>query len=635
MKVFKCAALTAVVVANNATAPVLGRQNFEGDVVLEAVPKTAAQVEQVRELEERYQLDFWFPPDARRIQANEHFQVRVVAEEKYDIIRELLDTNMVFRILHNNLDQMVAESIHKTQVDVQFSASSMGNGFVDRTDDIHNYDYFVYHTQPEIDNWANQMADTFDQIVTKVNYGKSYENRDLYALVIKEQQGRDNVPKVMIDCGVHAREWISHSVCQYFVGQLVNPNSPFAALRDGVEWHVIPNVNPDGYAFSWTKGGRFWRKNRNPNTDPATQAAQRENGANNAMCGISRGVGVDLNRNYDIMWTNKNMVGADKWCSSDSYRGASAFSEPESRAHADYILDHSFQAYLTMHSYAEVLLFPYTFSSRAPRPHNYAELMDLGGEIVKRIGGHWRFGQGRDIFYPAAGGSDDWAHMKAQIPISYTFELRDSGIYGFMLPERMIQKSVEEATRGVSAVRDHLIKKFNVEVSSTDSAASSAEAVASLKTHCDVNPEDFYGSGDYECSMKTGKCKMTCEKGGTPSHKFVKCKKVPRSSQFGWSPKSAKAVKCMPAINIEDAPAHFAAGLERLDLELDEERMSAFKMVNCKVIKKKLDCSIQCNSAVNCGKKCSMKAPMVRAKSGDMNLKKTVAVKALALIDKC
>ena len=42
-------------------------------------------------------------------------KVRVVAEEKYDIIRELLDTNMVFRILHNNLDQMVAESIHKVK----------------------------------------------------------------------------------------------------------------------------------------------------------------------------------------------------------------------------------------------------------------------------------------------------------------------------------------------------------------------------------------------------------------------------------------------------------------------------------------------------------------------------------------
>ena len=28
---------------------------------------------------ERYQLDFWFPPDARRIQANEHFQGRIFA----------------------------------------------------------------------------------------------------------------------------------------------------------------------------------------------------------------------------------------------------------------------------------------------------------------------------------------------------------------------------------------------------------------------------------------------------------------------------------------------------------------------------------------------------------------------------
>lgn len=41
------------------------------------------------------------------------YKVRVVAEEKYDIIRELLDSNMAFRILHNNLDEMVAESIHK------------------------------------------------------------------------------------------------------------------------------------------------------------------------------------------------------------------------------------------------------------------------------------------------------------------------------------------------------------------------------------------------------------------------------------------------------------------------------------------------------------------------------------------
>ena len=92
------------------------------------------------------------------------------------------------------------------------------------------------------------------------------------------------------------------------------------------------------------------------------------------------------------------MVGAQKWCSSDSYRGASAFSEPESRGHAEYIQKYNFQAYLTMHSYAEVLLFPYTFSSRAPRPHNYHELMQLGKEIVDRINANWRYGQVINFF---------------------------------------------------------------------------------------------------------------------------------------------------------------------------------------------------------------------------------------------
>ena len=47
-----------------------------------------------------------------------HFKVRVSAKDKYLVIRDLLDTNMMFRILHNNLDQMVAESIHKVSKDI-------------------------------------------------------------------------------------------------------------------------------------------------------------------------------------------------------------------------------------------------------------------------------------------------------------------------------------------------------------------------------------------------------------------------------------------------------------------------------------------------------------------------------------
>ena len=240
------------------------------------------------------------------------------------------------------------------------------------------------------------------------------------------------------------------------------------------------------------------------------------------------------------MWTNNDMIGASKWCNSDSYRGAHAFSEPEAKGHADYISEGKFDAYLTMHSYAQVVLFPYTFSSRAPRPHNYQELMGLGEKIVDKIGANWRFGQGRDIFYPAAGGSDDWAHMKARIPISFTFELRDDGYYGFMLPERMIQKAVEEATRGVSAVYDHLVEKFNVSVekpAASEEADKEVVVKKELVTNCPTNPEENIGDFDFSCRMKTGKCTYSCN--GTPTHKFVKCKKNKARQTYAWWPSNS------------------------------------------------------------------------------------------------
>ena len=104
---------------------------------------------------------------------------------------------------------------------------------------------------------------------------------------------------------------------------------------------------------------------------------------------------MDLNRNYNAQWElGDPMIGASKWCKDQSYQGASEFSEPESQAHSDYILSIKPKAYLTIHSYAQVVLFPYTWTRDAKRPHNYAELIELSTEITKRIGGNWRHGQG-------------------------------------------------------------------------------------------------------------------------------------------------------------------------------------------------------------------------------------------------
>ena len=80
-----------------------------------------------------------------------------------------------------------------------------------------------------------------------------------------------------------------------------------------------------------------------------------------------------------------------------------------------------------------------------------------------------RKGEGAEIFGLAAGGSDDWAHMSG-IPISFTIELRDTGSFGFLLPESQIKPTCEENMKGVEAVFDH-VKPLN----SCDDAACSGD----------------------------------------------------------------------------------------------------------------------------------------------------------------
>ena len=123
--------------------------------------------------------------------------------------------------------------------------------------------------------------------------------------------------------------------------------------------------------------------------------AQRKNGHNSAGCGSGNGIGVDLNRNYDAMWVASDaMIGASNSCQHFTYKGIAPQSEPESKAHSDYILNIKPKAYLTIHAFARVVLFPYTYARNAARPHNYEELMTVSAEIIKRIGPGWKFGQG-------------------------------------------------------------------------------------------------------------------------------------------------------------------------------------------------------------------------------------------------
>lgn len=58
-----------------------------------------------------------------------------------------------------------------------------------------------------------------------------------------------------------------------------------------------------------------------------------------------------------------------------------------------------------------------------------------------------------------SGSSRDWAR-DIGIPFSYTFELRDNGTYGFVLPEAQIQATCEESMAAVLSVLDDVYEKY-------------------------------------------------------------------------------------------------------------------------------------------------------------------------------
>lgn len=85
---------------------------------------------------------------------------------------------------------------------------------------------------------------------------------------------------------------------------------------------------------------RLWRKTRRPS-------------ANSPSC-----IGADPNRNFAYQWGGE---GASSNPCSETYRGDSPFSEPETKALSDFLtsIKSLLKAYFAVHSYGQYWLYPW------------------------------------------------------------------------------------------------------------------------------------------------------------------------------------------------------------------------------------------------------------------------------------
>lgn len=150
-----------------------------------------------------------------------------------------------------------------------------------------------------------------------------------------------------------------------------------------------------------------------------------------------------------------------------TYPGPSPNSEPETKALADFMTQFKYKLklYVSMHSYASFLLYPYSFDFvYISNWKQHQELCKIYVDTLNRITKFepYTFGHSASEFYLANGVSDDHVISEAQAKMSIVVELPGGGTRGFDFPEEDIEDLVKETFEGLKAFGVYVSEKFYI-----------------------------------------------------------------------------------------------------------------------------------------------------------------------------
>ena len=320
------------------------------------------------------------------------------------------------------------------------------------------------------------MQSMFPTHVRLVNLGSSYEGRDILAFRVGvHPQNSDKPPEsrktILVSGGAHAREWISVSAVNYAAYSMITSygqSREMTKLMEEFDWVFIPTLNPDGYAYSW-EVDRLWRKN-----------------SQETVLRFCRG--LDIDRSFGFEWDGERTKGNP--CS-ESFAGDAPFQATEALRLADWVKNETrnnnvdFIGYLDLHSYSQLVLYPYSYSciKTPPTLENLEEvalglskaMKSVSGEVYgvtsacegsvvddkdKDIGRTRRFWTRIES---SGGTALDWMYHEANIRYSYQIKLRDTGTYGFLLPKKYIVPTGEEIAGALKFFGKYLLSNKGVE----------------------------------------------------------------------------------------------------------------------------------------------------------------------------
>ena len=211
----------------------------------------------------------------------------------------------------------------------------------------------MYRSVAQLDSLSNLLATWFPSYFVRFPLPEpSVQGRAVYALRLRAGGGGER-RGVMVVGGTHSRElmnpdaiielavdlFISHATgSDVTYGNRTWSATDIKLILETLDLWLVPCMNPDGREYVMNID-TLWRKNRRDN--PGTECD-----------------GVDLNRNFDVLWGVTQGQTSCAQCS-DVYCGPEAFSEPETRNIRSVLDTRQVNCFVDVHSYSELVLWPW------------------------------------------------------------------------------------------------------------------------------------------------------------------------------------------------------------------------------------------------------------------------------------
>ncbi|XP_022796978.1 carboxypeptidase B-like [Stylophora pistillata] len=301
-----------------------------------------------------------------------------------------------------------------------------------------------YHTLEEINQKLQEIDNTYENAFL-FSIGKSYQNRDTKGIKFTGAFKADK-PVIYIQCLVHAREWVSGTVCMYIADMLAQSygqDQKVTELLDKMDFVIVPVINPDGYVYSWaTKVTRSWRKNR-----------IRLGIRGSEKCNF----GVDLNRNYGYKWGCCIDQWHDNRCE-DTWKGRYPFSQRETQNVRNYLtgLGGTLKGFIDFQAFGEDWYYPwrYTFEDTPDHQEQRRVAVEASKAIYKvnRRRSYTVHSAGTPGGTALAGGTSiDWVYGHLGVLYTYQVNLPRGGRDGYHLQKSSLLRNSKEVFAGLSA----------------------------------------------------------------------------------------------------------------------------------------------------------------------------------------